>query len=739
MRRSCIRLWSLAALLVLNPQARAAEPAAPVPFLQAKTCFQTNTHYDPRLAIAVDAVIVHRHGEPTQALSEAIGSWKRKGYTVGRMFFSDSDATNAYWTGKWDGTPHPDDVEINAAGQKVLCAGIRPYMVPTEGWTRHLEEMTIQSIDAGADAVLPEEPLAHVDTGYEKSFQELWAKRYGIPWEPEKASPRARFLTAQLKGELYAALEARLAKVTREKAREVGREIAFVLPIHSLYSNVASKLVAPLGASLDIAENDGYIGQVWTGPVNWALANYDSPEKTFFSSAYALYDYFVELTAAGRKRLWLLGDPVEDDPNHTWAEFEEWYRHCLVAKLMFPQVSQFEVMPWPDRIFLPGYSTGGKTPAPEHYRIVLLSAVQTLQEVPAGGEWLPPGSPRTEGIGVAVADTVMWEKEAFPPLQPTYGLLLPLTTEGVPASACLLERSGDPSYMARFKVIVLSYEGFKPADSRMHARLAAWVRRGGSLILLGAPENLEGDFWWKDEGAASPLHHLAGLLGVDLNKEGETAFGRGTVFRRRISPREFGKPSIARSQYLPLVRTALQKSGAANALNTPGHLCLRRGPFIVAHAATAPLTIPGKLIDILHADLPVLDGAVLEPGQSGLFREVGDALGEGEDQSVRLAPGPRGTRAPRRPPARVRQPKVLHATHRLMEEAFRGNTLRLVIRGPAETPAVARIFTGAQPPKEIAAQDPDGNAIEVRSAQEGNTLRIRFPNEPDGATVEVRW
>src|SRR5690606_14282648 len=159
--------------------------------------------------------------------------------------------------------------------------------------------------------VLPEEPLAHVNTGYEESFKKLWVERYGMPWEPENASPKARFLTAQLKGELYAALEARLAEVTKKRAQELGREIAFVLPIHSLYSNVAAKLVAPLGTSLDLAQNDGYIGQVWTGPVNWALAHYDSPEKSFFGSAYALYDYFVELTAAGRKKLWLLGDPVE--------------------------------------------------------------------------------------------------------------------------------------------------------------------------------------------------------------------------------------------------------------------------------------------------------------------------------------------------------------------------------------------------------------------------------------------
>jgi hypothetical protein len=724
MRGPHTRMWLLTAVLIPVLPVLAAGPVKPSPFLQAKTCFQTNAPYDPRLAIAVDAVIVHRHGDKTTSLSQTIGSWKQKDYVVGRMFFSDSDATNTYWTGKWDGTPHDDDVEINAAGQKVMCAGVRPYMLPTEGWTRYLEEMVAQSIDAGADAILPEEPLAHVDTGYEKSFQELWAKRYATPWQPENASPEARFLTARLKNELYAGLEARLAEVTKARARQAGRNVAFVMPVHSLYSNVAARLVAPLGTSLETRQVDGYIGQVWTGPVNWALGKYDSPDKSFFTSAYALYDYFVELTAGSKKKLWLLSDPVEDDPHHSWAQFERWYRHCLAAKLLFKEADAFEVMPWPERIFLPGGNTGGKTPAPEDYRIVLLSAVQVLQEVPEGGTWFPPDDAPTEGVGVAVADSVLWDKETAPLLQGTYGLLLPLVWQGIPASACILERSGDAAYLSRFKVIALSYETFKPTDARMHANLVAWVRRGGALILLGGPESLNGDCWWQKAGFPSPLDHLSAQLGIDVIRDGEYAVGKGRVYRRLISPRRFGDPAIARAEYLPLIGQALRKAGAADAMKTPGCFCLRRGPFVIAHATTTTLKLPGKLLDVLSADLPIMDGVTLKPGESGLYRDVTDDL----DETAGQAPTPR-----------TRRPHVLHATHRLMAEESKAGVLRIVIRGPAETPAVARVFTGTRPPRDIVAWGPANKPIAVESKQEGATLRIKFPNEPDGATVEVRW
>jgi hypothetical protein len=712
--------------------AASGKPTTRPSFLSAKTLFQTNSGYDPRLAIAVDGVIVHRHGEAAELLRRHIASWKERGYLVGRMFFADSDATNEYWTGKWDGTPHPDEVERDARGNVVKCADIRPYMLPTEGWARYLEEMTRRSIDAGADAVLPEEPLAHVFTGYEKALQSLWLRRYGRAWQPESASPEAHFLTAQLKNELYLELERRLARTTAARAREVGRDIPFVMPVHSLYSNVASRLVAPLGTSTGAREIDGYIGQVWTGPVNWAQANYDSPEKFFFDSAYVLYDYFVELTAGTGKRLWLLADPVEDDPRHEWKEFEAWYRHCVAAKLLFPDVDAYEVMPWPDRIFLPGYHTGGGTPAPERFRIAMLSAIQVLQDVPEGGQWCPEGARSASGgsasgrnaseptarVGVAVADTLMWQPQRGPVLQGTYGLMLPLVHAGVPVSACVLERSGDPKYLSRFRTIVVSYEDLKPRDAKMNAAIANWVKSGGSLIVPGAADDLGGaDLWWKKAGYASPLHHLLAELGIKAGGDGEWPVGKGWVARRAISPRRFGDPAIVRAEYLPLVDAALRKTGVAGGLAMPGGFCMRRGPFIIAHATRTPLVLSGKLVDVLDPELPVLDGVKVEPGTSGVYRDVTSVLDNAADSRMR--------------------PHVLHCTHRLMSQEHKSGVLRFTIRGPAETPAVVRLFSASSKANGISAHDTAGHDVRIDVRDDGTTLRLRFPNNPDGVTVEV--
>lgn len=719
--------WLTAAACAAASAAAAQVPHKPLPFNQAKTCLQTNTPYDPRTALAVDSVIIHQHGAPPDKLRQVIGSWKQRGYTVGRMFFADSDATNEYWTGKWDGTPRPQEVERDERGEVRKCAGIRPYMLPTEGWIRYLEQMAVESVDAGADAVLPEEPLAHVDTGYEEEFRKIWVERYGQPWQPENASAEARFLTAQLKSELYAKLEGRLRLAVERRSRELGRQVDFVVPIHSIYSNVAARLTAPLGTSLSIDGLDGYIGQIWTGPVNWAMHNYDSPDKTFFDSAYCLYDFFVAITSGGNRKLWLLVDPVEDDPNHKWSEFEEWYIHCVAAMLMFTEVDSYEVMPWPERIFIPGHQTGGGTPAPERFRTIVLSATQVMQEVPLGGEWYPlrikanfPRATPTGQIGVAVADTLMSEKEPPPPLQASYGLMMPLVRAGTPASACLLERTADPKYLSRFKVIVLSYEALKPVEAQPNQALAHWVKNGGVLVVLGADDDLDGAaLWWRKAGFTSPLQHLAGELGLkDVNTEGDFQIGKGWVLRRLVSPREFGKTQVVDDVYLPLLKLALGKRKPGADFSPPGWLCVQRGQFVIARGGRESIQLEGTFVDVMDPQFPIVTDVVVKPGESRVFRNVTGAT-----------PGP----------GVLHTPRVLHATHRLMEVRQGPDMLRAVVRGPEQTPAVIRLSAGGRRAEKLIARDAQGADREVRWSQDDDTILASFPNDPAGVVLEAVW
>ncbi len=671
-------------------------------FMHAKTIFQINEYYNSKTDIPVDSMIIHRHGNDPASLQPAIQSWENHGFNVGRMFFADSDSGNIYWQGGWDGQTHTNDCEHDAAGNIIVCAGVRPYMVPTTGWTSYLEEMVGQSLDAGARAILPEEPLAHIFAGYSESFKALWVDHYGSPWQAQNSSQIAQFKTAELQSELYLQLELNLLEATKNDAPD----IPFIIPIHSIFGNIAAGLTAPLGMSVGTNDIDGYIGQIWTGPVRWALDNYSSSDESFFGSAYLLYDFFTQLTVENDRKLWLLVDPVEDDPAHTWSEYLEWYEHCATAMLFMPGINSYEVMPWPERIFMPGYSTGGGSPAPEDFRITTLAITEVLQEITTGGEWLTDNKP-TDGIAVAIADSSMYLQRSYPKLQGLYGQLMPLIQRGIPISSFAMERVEEQNYADLYKVIILSYEDFKPVTPEMNVALADWVKRGGSLLVLGATsDSLDTStyFWWHGLGYNSPIAHLMAQF--------SGGYGSGNVIRNTTSPSTFANTSTAENTYLPLVEQAVNASDIIGGLNTPGNLCMKRGDFVVARSTKSNLWLQGSFVDIYDPTLPIINNINLTPGQSGLFKDATDILANGTTATV------------------------LHATHRLISQEYTNNILEFVVKGPEETPAVARLFLPSEMTG-ITAKKATGQAVSLTTQIEGNTCLVKFPNSTDSVIVSV--
>ena len=682
-------------------------------FNETKTFFQTNRPYDPCLDIPTDAVVVHPHNLLPHDPVTIHDSWKGKIPLIGRMFFSDSDDLNEYWTGEWDGTKHAGEVEMQESGEMMKCSGIRPYMVPTEGWINYLRKRKAEpSLGNGADAILPEEPLGHTFTGYESILKKLYEETYGTPWAGRGRSELVHYQIAKLKAELYHKLESDLCAVTKAHARATGRAISFVVPIHSLFSNKANQLTAPLGISLANNQFDGYIGQVWTGPINWCLKNYQSGDKSFFFSAFTLYDYFVQLLKGTEKKLWLLIDPVEDDPHHTWVDFRGWYQDCATAMLLMKDVDSYEVMPWPERIFLPISFTPGiddkcENPIPKDYFTLVLSTTQALQEMPLGGEWL--GGMADTQIGVAVADSAMWQKNAKLPLQGLFGLRMPLLQRGINVSNCVVERLSDPDYGAQFKVIVLSYEDWKPYSEAIHDHLVEWVSLGGVLVLIGRDGDAldkEASFWWYKNGFASPLDALLKTLRCPRAQASHWKHGTGDVFHEGTSPEEFANPKQAENVYLPLLKAAAQAAGIAP-LHESGSYAMKRGDYVIIHSDKEPFSLPGRYVDIFSPELRVLDGMKLKKG-SGLFKRIGE----------------------------TDAPHVAHATYRLLSESYDGSSLSFVIKGPAATKLTARIYSGNRTLKRATA-DSKGTVVAINVEQDGNTLKIVSSNHAESVKITL--
>ena len=379
-------------------------------------------------------------------------------------------------------------------------------------------------------------------------------------------------------------------------------------------------------------------------------------------------------------------------------------------------------MPWPDRIFLPGHATGGGTPAPEDCRITILAVTQVLQEITAGGTWIsenqplgPKGENSRKRIGIAISDTLMWQQLKQPGLQGVYSMLLPLVERGVPVSSFIMERVEEQPYLSRFNVIVLSYESFKPVSASMNTALARWVRSGGALIVLGKDgDELDRceDFWWHDAGFDSPLQHLLVQLESRGKPNADWELGAGCVVRNDISPAEFANPAVVEQTYLPLLDTALKKAGQST-IARPNSFVMRRGPFIIAHAEADSIRLSGRFIDIFDPNLSLCDAVQLAPGQSGLYRDVADKI-DGD------------------------KPGLLHTTHRLTSQEYKDGILRFSLSGPAETPAIARVYVPDSQHPQVTATGSNGEPVKITMQRHGDTACLSFPNNPGGVTIKIQ-
>jgi hypothetical protein len=480
------------------------------------TSFQTNLPYDPRIDLKTDLVTIHRHGAPPEEIDRTIQSWKAAGYPVHRMFFIGSDAGARYTGGKVDGMPHPDEVEMDAAGKPIMI-GDRPYMVPTEGWLNYLKDQIRRSIDAGAEGIWPEEPLMHGRSGYSPAFKAAWQQLYQAPWRDPQESPASYYRASRLKADLYLRAVDELLRYTKAYAKEKGRDVKFILPVHSPISYAASDLIFPHAAASRLPI-DGMIAQVWTGPARIPATYEGKPEPHLFENSWLMYSYFANLLEGQpEKSLYLLADPVEDDPGFSWPEYEKWYKSGLAASLLFPQARGFEVMPWPDRIYLPGAATAGGVPAPPSYLTQLSNLAGTLRDIPATGamEW----SGGSRGIGVLTLDTMMWQRGGpqGSSMRSFHGLALPLLKRGIPVEVVPAERVSDNGYLSRFKVLLISYDMQKPLGPEVNQGLAAWVRAGGVLVVLGGGDSYtDVGEWWSRSGYAGPTDHLLKVCGAGV-------------------------------------------------------------------------------------------------------------------------------------------------------------------------------------------------------------------------------
>ena len=690
---------------------------------EVKTTFQTGSHWKPTIDVRSDAVMVYGTGSrPEMTFKDRVESWQKHGYTTHFMTGIAWGGYSDYFNGKWDGKPHMDEGQKDAKGDTILHNPGTPYIVPTLNYLKFFKETQIKPvIDAGIREIFLEEPEFWAYAGYSESFKREWQEYYGFPWRAQHLSAENTYLSNKLKYHLYYRALDEAFTYAKEYGREKEMDIRCYVPTHSLINYSMWHIVSPEASLASMKNCDGYIAQVWTGTSR--VPNYFNGKRKerVFETAFLEYGSMESMTRPTGRKMFFLTDPIEDAPKD-WADYKQNYQATFTAQLLYPQIADYEVMPWPARIYEGLYRVSAnseeKARIPRFYSTQMQIMVNTLNSMPLSKDKVS-GS---QGISVLMANSLMFQRslepvEGYedPQLSNFFGLALPLLKRGVPVSITHLENTGYADTWKDVKVLLMTYSNMKPLDPKAHQDLANWVKKGGTIIYCGRDNDpyqqvLE---WWNQNGNTytAPSQHLFQLMQMpEKAEEGVYSYGKGRVYVVRQDPKEFVMQEANDQSLLSVVQKAYGK------LKYKNHFYLERGPYTMATVidenavSSEPLQLNGNYIDLFDPKLPCLKQKTVNPGEQTFLFNI---------QAV----------------SQKNRPQVLASASRQSDEIIGKRTYSFIAKSPAETDNVMRILLPKEP-KEIQVS---ANQFTSEWDADTHTLLLQFENNPEGVQVNIEW
>jgi hypothetical protein len=706
-----------------------SSPAAQGP--DSRLTFQTGKPWSPRTNINADTVMVYGIDDTT---ADRIRSWREHGYHVTVMTGVAWGRYAPYLRGDFDGKEHWNETQQEKSGKLILHSGREvPYISPSPSYGRYLAKGVEAALDAGAEAIYLEEPEFWARAGWSDSFKQSWQDFYHEPWQAPDSSPDAQYRASKLKYFLYRRALAQVFDSVKAYGASHHRVIPCYVATHSLINYAQWQIVSPESSLLNVGA-DGYIAQVWTGTSRTPNVYNGVTRERTFETAFLEYGALQNIARSSGKRIWYLNDPIEDNPNHSWVDYRKNWESTLTASLLQPGVSRYELLPWPERIFGPqslhastdasaSNPTPEKTLIPKEYETELQAvfhALGEMQQPSSATHWESAG---TQGLGVLVSDTLMFQRVAPQPsdinLGQFYGLALPLLMHGMPVEPVQIESTYSKSakgFLNPYKILLLTYDGQKPPSPEFHTAIAAWVRAGGALIVLDDdkdPYNHAKD-WWNSDGNHfdTPRDHLFQTLGLAPDTKGLHSVGKGYVLYEPQSPAALTYSPTGSAVVMQLLQTATK------AIHLPiketNALVLRRGPYVVAagldeSSATAhPVTVTGDLINLFDGNLAESHEVTVIPGTRAFLLDVNYFKSS--------------------------TPRILAASCKISNEHATTNSIAFQVEGIDQTQAVMRILS-TRNAKEVTL---NGKPLDPAQYQHsGRTLLLHFPNTATPQQIQV--
>jgi len=697
-----------------------------------KTAFQTSSPWIPEIDVRSDIAIVYgANDRKGVTFEQRVKSWRDHGYEVNFMTGIAWGEYFDYVLGKWDGKNHLNVTQMTMKGDSIMHGHNMPYIVPTQSFIDYMKTAVVKRvIDANISTIFLEEPEFWARAGYSPLFKEQWQKYYGFPWKPQDASAENTYLSSKLKYHLYYDAIKQVSDYAKAYGKSQGKNIKVFIATHSLVNYSSWQIVSPEASLASLPGIDGYIAQVWTGTSREPTFFNGEKKERVFENAFLEYGSAVSMTAPTNRKMFFLTDPIEDRV-HDWSDYKRNYQATFTAKLLYPMVADYEVMPWPERIYTHPYpvpNSNEKILIPNFYSTQMQVMVNALNSMPKSDNKVSG----VNSIGVLMSNSLMFQRfpthNGFedPQFSIFYGQTLPLVKRGVPVQTVHMENLGYAATLKDIKVLVMSYANQKPMTVDVHTNLAKWVKNGGVLMYIGKDDDPYQSVmeWWDTKGNkfTAPSQHLFKLLGINPTKENEHfKVGKGAVYVLRENPKDFVMTANNDGTYIDLLKQAYEKDAKGGTLTFKNSFYLERGPYDVVavlneNADTKPYVVKGPVIDLFDPQLPVLAEKTVNPGEQSLLYAVNRV-------------------------ANKSKPQVLAAAARVYNEKVQAGSYSFVTKSPAKTVNSMRVLLPAQP-KTITVTDSNRQAItDIKSSWDtsSNTLYLGFANSPDGVKVDLKW
>ena len=701
-----------------------------------KTIFQTSQPWKPTIDVRADVAVVYsvsqHHGKNPMTFEERVQSWRDKGYITHFMTGIAWGEYQDYFTGKWDGKPHLDEGQVTQKGDTIWHGRMVPYIIPSENYLKYVKETIIKRvINAGIDAIFLEEPEFWARAGYSEAFKKEWKAYYGFDWRPQDASPENTYLSNKLKYHLYYRALNECFTYAKEYGKSKGMDVRCYVPTHSLVNYSQWQIVSPEASLASLPVVDGYIAQVWTGTSREPNYFNGSAKERVFETAYLEYGSMESMTAPTGRKMFFLTDPIEDRARD-WADYKKNYQATFTAQLLYPQMANYEVMPWPNRIYEGLYKISAdgdeKAHIPRFYSTQMQVMINALNNMPLSDNKVSG----TNGICVLMSNSLMFQRypthEGYedPQLSNFYGQALPLLKRGVPVKTLHIENVSYPETWKDVKVLVMSYSNMKPLSTESHKYIAEWVKRGGMLLYSGRDDDpfQKVQEWWNtgDNSYDAASEDLFKKLNIEPTaKEGKYTCGKGTVVVIRKDPKEFVLEENNDSEFISTVKQLYEQAAGEGNFQTKNSFYLERGAYdLIAvlneNADNNPFIKKGRLIDLFDPELPVLYEKVVNPGEQSFLLDIDRIQNQ-------------------------KKPQVLAGAARVYEEKATNNSYTFVAKSPVNTTNVMRVLLPAEPSKcEI--KNKNGTSPENtfwKWDKKSKTCLLKFENTPEGIMVNFSW